>query len=71
MQKTLRRFPHAAVVLELHLQRDPPQTVGLLHQVERAGFPLRSIHYDGEVVLTDADTILAQPHEHWTLWLQK
>jgi FkbM family methyltransferase len=25
MQKTLRRFPHAAVVLELHLQRDPPQ----------------------------------------------
>jgi FkbM family methyltransferase len=32
MQETLWRFPHAAIVLELHLQRDPPQTVGLLHE---------------------------------------
>jgi|DewCreStandDraft_2_1066082.scaffolds.fasta_scaffold02494_4 FkbM family methyltransferase len=71
MQKTLRRFPHAAVVLELHLQRDPPQTVGFLHQVERAGYALRAINYEGELVPTDSDTILAQPQEHWTLWLQK
>jgi hypothetical protein len=71
MQKTLRRFPHAVVVLELHLQRDPPQTVGFLHEIERAGYLLRSINYEGEVVPVDADTILSQPQEHWTLWLSK
>ncbi|HZT79916.1 MAG TPA: FkbM family methyltransferase [Gemmataceae bacterium] len=71
MQKTLRRFPHAAVVLELHLQRDPPQTVGFLHQLQRAGYALRAINYEGDLVPTDPDTILARPQEHWTLWLQK
>jgi FkbM family methyltransferase len=70
MQKTLRRFPNAAVVLELHLQRDPPQTVGLLHEIERAGYQLRSINYEGEIVPTGAGTVLAQPQVHWTLWLQ-
>ncbi|MBM3982760.1 MAG: FkbM family methyltransferase [Planctomycetes bacterium] len=70
MQEALRRFPHVAVVMELHLQRDLPQTVDLLHQIERAGFALRCIDYDGEVVSTDAATILAQPQEHWTLWLK-
>jgi FkbM family methyltransferase len=70
MQKTLRRFPRAAVVLELHLQRDPPQAVGLLHQIERT-YGLRCINYEGEIVPTDAATILARPQEHWTLWLQK
>jgi hypothetical protein len=71
MQQTLRRFPHAAVVLELHLQRDPPQTVGFLHEIERAGYLLRSINYEGEIVPVEAAAILAQPQEHWTLWLQK
>lgn len=32
MQQTLRCFPQAVVVLELHLQRDPPQTVSLLRR---------------------------------------
>jgi hypothetical protein len=71
MQDTLRRFPHAAVVLELHLWRDPPQAVGLLHEIERAGYLLRSINYEGEVGPTDPDTILARPQEHWALWLQR
>jgi FkbM family methyltransferase len=71
MQKTLRRFPHAVVIMELHLQRDPPQAVSLLHQVERAGYHLRAINYEGEVVPTEAATILGQPQEHWTLWLQR
>lgn len=71
MQKALRRFPHAIVVLELHLQRDPPQTVGLLHQVERAGYPLRFINYEGEIVPTDPATVLTRPQEHWTLWLAR
>jgi FkbM family methyltransferase len=71
MQQTLHRFPHAAIVLELHLQRDPPQTVGFLHEIERAGYLLRSINYEGEVVPVGADTILAQPQEHWTLWVQR
>jgi FkbM family methyltransferase len=69
MQATLRRFPHAAVVLELHLQRDPQQTVSFLHQLQRAGYPLRAINYEGEVVPTEAAAILGQPQEHWTLWL--
>jgi FkbM family methyltransferase len=71
MQETLRRFPRAAIVLELHLQRDPPQTIGFLHKIERVGYKLRSINYEGEVVPTDAATVLAKPQEHWTLWLQQ
>jgi hypothetical protein len=71
MQQTLRRFPHAAIVIELHLQRDPPQTIGFLHEIERAGYPLRSINYDGDIVPVEADTILAQPQEHWALWLRR
>jgi FkbM family methyltransferase len=71
IQATLCRFPHAAIVLELHLQRDPPQTVGLLHEIERAGYQLRHINYEGAIVPTDADTILARAQEHWTLWLGK
>jgi hypothetical protein len=71
MQRMLRRFPHAAVVLELHLQRDRPQTVSLLHQIERAGYALRTVGYEGDIVSADAATILAQPQEHWTLWLQR
>jgi FkbM family methyltransferase len=63
MQRTVGRFPHAAVVLELHLQRDPAQTAEFLRQLECA-WPLRYVHYD-------ATEILAQPLEHWTLWLQR
>jgi FkbM family methyltransferase len=70
MQQTLRRFPHAAVVLELHLQRNPPQITSFLHQLERAGYVLRTINYDGDIAPTDVATILAQPQEHWTLWIQ-
>ncbi|HXG09192.1 MAG TPA: hypothetical protein VNK04_05325 [Gemmataceae bacterium] len=50
-------------------KRDPPQAVGLLHQIERAGYALGTINYEGDIVPTDADTILAAPQEHWTLWL--
>lgn len=68
MQKTLRRFPHAAVVLELHLQRDPPQAVGLLQHLEHA-YELRFINFEGKIMPTNSATILAHPQEHWTLWL--
>ncbi|MCS6976026.1 MAG: FkbM family methyltransferase [Gemmatales bacterium] len=71
MQQTLKRFPHAAVVLELHLQRDPPQAVGFLHEIERTGFALRLISYEGDVVPIGPDTIPARPQEHWSLWLQR
>ncbi|MDW8264108.1 MAG: FkbM family methyltransferase, partial [Gemmataceae bacterium] len=69
MQQTLRRFPHAAVMMELHLQRDAAQTINLPHQIERGGYALRNVGYEGDLVPTDAATILAQPQEHWTLWL--
>lgn len=71
MQKTLRRFPQAIVVLELHLERDLPQTLSLLHQIESSGYALRAINYEGEIVGADRATILTQSQEHWTLWLQR
>lgn len=71
MQKTLRRFPHAAVLVELHLERDPPQITSFLHQLERSGYSLRFVNYDGDVVPTDSATIVANSQEHWILWLQK
>lgn len=70
MQKTLLRFPRAVVVLELHLQRDPPQTLGLLHRLERE-YDLRAVNYEGDIERIDAATVLAHPGEHWTLWLHR
>jgi hypothetical protein len=60
-RRTLRRFPHALIVMELHLQRDPPQAVSLFHQIERAGYALRTINYEGEMVPAEGAAILAQP----------
>jgi FkbM family methyltransferase len=71
MQETLDRFPHAAVLVELHLQRDPPQIASFLHQLERSGYSLRFVNYDGDVVPIDPATIIANPQEHWMLWVQK
>jgi FkbM family methyltransferase len=71
MQQTLRRFPHAVVVLELHLQHNPLRAASLLHQIEHAGYPLRGIDYDGDLALVSPDEILARPQEHWALWLQR
>jgi FkbM family methyltransferase len=71
MQETLKRFPHAAVLVELHLQRDPPQVTSFLHQLERSGYSLRFVNYDGDLAATDPATIVANPQEHWILWLQK
>jgi FkbM family methyltransferase len=69
MRQTFRRFRHAVVVLELHVERDPPQALSLLHQIESAGYPLRTINFEGEVVETDRAAIIGQPNEHWALWL--
>jgi len=70
MQGTLKRFPHAAVLVELHIQRDPPQVTSFLHQMERDGFGLRYLNYDGDIAATDSATIVANPQEHWMLWVQ-
>jgi FkbM family methyltransferase len=71
MQRTLQRFPQAAVLVELHQLRDPPQAVSFLYHIEQAGYVLRYINYEGDIVPTDAATILGQPQEHWILWLRK
>jgi len=71
MQKTLRRFPQVVVVLELHLRHDLPQAMSLLHQIETAGYSLRVINYEGEIIETERAAILGQPQEHWALWLQR
>jgi hypothetical protein len=47
----------------------PP--LALLWSCDRAnGFGLRYLNYEGEIAATDSATILANPHEHWMLWLQ-
>jgi FkbM family methyltransferase len=71
MRETLQRFPAVAVAVELHLQRDPPQAASFLHQMEREGYSLRHLNYDGDIVPTDAATIVANPQEHWMLWIQR
>jgi len=71
MQKTLRRFPQAIVALELHWNRDPPQALALLQEIEAAGYPLRAINFEGEIVETDRESILSRSLEHCTLWLQR
>jgi FkbM family methyltransferase len=71
MQETLRRFPTVAVTIELHLQRDPPQVTSLLHQLEREGYSLRHLNYDGDIAPTNAATIVANPQDHWMLWIQR
>ncbi|MGQ0431802.1 MAG: FkbM family methyltransferase [Microthrixaceae bacterium] len=71
MQETLKRFPAVAVAIELHLQRDPPQVTSFLHQLEQEGYSLRHLNYDGDIAFTDAATIVANPQEHWMLWVQK
>lgn len=58
-----------AVLVELHLQRDPPQVASFLHQLERSGYSLHFVNYDGDLVPTGAETILDNPQEHWTLRL--
>jgi hypothetical protein len=57
----LHRFPQRCGESVLHLHRDPPQAVNLLHEVERAGQLLRAINDEGEVVSIEAATILGQP----------
>lgn len=71
MQETLTRFPHVAVLVELHLQRDPPQVTSFLHQLERNGYGLRYLNYEGDIAATDPATIVANPQEHWMIWVQR
>jgi hypothetical protein len=68
--RTLLRFRNCVIVVELHLVRNPSATASLLTEIERAGFPLRAISYDGQPTPTSADVILNQPDDHWTLWLR-
>ncbi|MCO6454929.1 MAG: FkbM family methyltransferase [Pirellulaceae bacterium] len=71
MRQTLRRFPQTVVVLEVHLGRGPWQVQDLIRQMEADGFAPRAINYEGDIVDISLETIVEQPHEHWTLWLQK
>jgi hypothetical protein len=71
MQETLKRFPQVIVAIELHLQRDPPEVTSFLHQLEGDGYALRYLTYDGDIATTDPATILANPQEHWMLWLSQ
>jgi hypothetical protein len=61
----------ATVLVELHLQRDPPQTISFLHRLERSGYSLHFVNYYGDVVPIDSATIVAKPQEHWMLWLAR
>ena len=69
MRATRERFPQTAIVLELHLPRDPENAGRLLSAIQHEGYALQAIHYTGQVVPTTETIILARPEEHWTLWL--
>jgi hypothetical protein len=71
MQETLTRFPAVTVAIELHLQRDPPQVTSFLHQLKRDGYTLRYLNYEGDIAATDPATIVANPQEHWMLWVMR
>ncbi len=55
------------MAIELHRQRDPPQVTSFLHRLERDGYSLRHLNYDGDIAVTDPATIVANPHGHWML----
>ncbi|GIW80409.1 MAG: hypothetical protein KatS3mg105_2216 [Gemmatales bacterium] len=71
MQETLKRFPQAVVVMELHQQRELERSAELLRGIERDGYSLRAINYDGEIIAVDSATVLEQPGEHWAGWIVK
>jgi hypothetical protein len=60
-QETLKRFPVVAVAIELHPQREPPQVTSSLHQLERDGYALRYLNYDGGITATDRADAKARP----------
>ena len=68
MRETLRHHAGCVVALELHLL---PDTWELLSRIQRGGYALRHVAYDGSVVETTIDDILEHPDEHWMLWLQR
>jgi FkbM family methyltransferase len=71
MEETRQKSPHVAIVLELHVLRDPTSTARLIETIQRDGYPLRAIQYDGSLASVSAQRILQRPDEHWTLWVAK
>ncbi|GIW78778.1 MAG: hypothetical protein KatS3mg105_0585 [Gemmatales bacterium] len=71
MQKTLKRFPQAVVVMELHQHRELKRSAELLRQIEQDGYSFRRINYEGEVGPVSSATILERPWEHWAVWMGK
>jgi len=59
-----RRSTAGAVAIKLHLQRDPPQVTSFLHHLERDGYVLRYLNYDGDIAPTNPAIIVANPQEH-------
>lgn len=70
MRRTRERFPQVAIVMELHLPRDPENASQLLSAIQRDGYTLRAINYAGKIVATTEGLVLGRPEEHWTLWLE-
>jgi hypothetical protein len=67
MQKTLRPFPHAVVILEMLLQRDRLPAANLLDQSERAGCTVHTIGEDEKIMPIDLVMILSQPQDQRAL----
>ncbi|MEZ6099973.1 MAG: FkbM family methyltransferase [Pirellulaceae bacterium] len=70
MQESLRRFPNAAVVIELHFDRAAGEVHELLGELQRAGKPIRRVADDGRLVLVSGQEIHRAEGQHWTLWVQ-
>jgi FkbM family methyltransferase len=71
MQGTLARNPDLIVILEVNTNRyeDPP---AFFAKLERAGFPLRYINYDGELTKVSIEELATQRRgEDWMLFLHR
>ncbi|MCA9241649.1 MAG: FkbM family methyltransferase, partial [Planctomycetales bacterium] len=70
MQESLRRFPNAVDVIELHFDRAAGEVHELLGELQRAGLPIRRVADDGRLVLVSGQEIHRAEGQHWTLWVQ-
>ena len=72
--------PNAAVVglledavdhLPTGVLRRMPAGFGFGHMLQRDGYVLRHLNYDGDIATTEAAFIVANSQEYWMLWLRR
>jgi FkbM family methyltransferase len=70
-ERLRQRFPGSVLVVELHVGIDRRVVADLLPEIERGGYVLRHVRYDGTVAPITPDAILSRPESGCTLWLTR